>query len=73
MHPLFLLAFATFVLVVGFLVWNRVSAGRHKFGSNPAGVGGTADPISGATDELRHPDEMRKSLDVAAGAAPPRR
>jgi hypothetical protein len=73
MHPVYLLAFATFVLVIGFLVWNRVSAGRHTFSGNPAGVGGPADPIAGATGELRDPDTMRKSLDMAAGDAPQRR
>ena len=62
MHPLFLLAFATFVLVVAFLVWNRVSTKRHK----APGVGGPNDPISGARDDLRDPDEMRASLDHAA-------
>jgi hypothetical protein len=62
MHPLFLLAFVTFVLVVGFLVWNRMSTKRHK----APGVGGVNDPLSGATDELRDPDEMRASLDHAA-------
>jgi hypothetical protein len=63
MHPLFLLAFATFVLIVGFLAWSRLSTGRHRFGRNPSGVGGPHDPISGATDEVRDPDVLRDSLD----------
>jgi len=63
MHPLFLLAFATFLLVVGFLAWNRMSTKRHK----APGVGGVHDPLSGARDDnLRDPDEMRASLDQAA-------
>jgi hypothetical protein len=66
MHPLFLLAFGTFVLIIAFLVWNRVSAARHSFGRNPAGIGGVNDPLSGATDDLRHPDAIRASLDAAA-------
>jgi hypothetical protein len=65
MHPLFLLAIGTFVLVVGFLVWTRVSTSRHRLGrSNPEGIGGKNDPLSGATDALRDPDEMRASLDA---------
>ena len=66
MHPVYILAFATFGLIIAFLVWNRISAGRHSFGSNPAGVGGENDPISGATDNIRDPDVMRASLDTAA-------
>jgi hypothetical protein len=66
MHPLFLLAFATFLLVVGFLVWNRISTKRHSFGKNPAGPGGINDPMAGATDEVRDPDVLRGSLDAAA-------
>ena len=66
MHPLFLLAIGTFVLVVGFLIWNRVSTGRHSFGQNPAGLGGENDPLAGATDDMRQPDAMRASLDEAA-------
>jgi hypothetical protein len=64
MHPLWLLAFATFVLVIGFLVWTRVSTGRHRFGANPKGIGGINDPLSGATDNLRSPGAMRASLDA---------
>ena len=39
MHPLFLLAAATFVLIIGFLVWNRVSTGRHRFDNQQSGPG----------------------------------
>ncbi|MBV9655940.1 MAG: hypothetical protein JOZ42_15405 [Acetobacteraceae bacterium] len=78
MHPLFWLAFATFALVVAFLIWNQVSTGRHRFGRKAEGVGGPSDPIAGATDNLRDPDTMRASLDEAASkplserASPPR-
>ena len=66
MHPVYLLAFGTFILVAAFLVWTRVSTGRHRFGRNNAeGVGGVNDPLSGAREDLRDPDEMRASLDAA--------
>ncbi len=64
MHPIWLLALATFVLVAGFLVWTRVSTSRHRFGRNPEGIGGINDPLSGATNNVRDPDELRASLDA---------
>ena len=64
MHPIWLLAFATFVLVAGFLIWTRMSTSRHKFGRNPEGIGGPNDPLSGATDAVRDPDELRASLEA---------
>ena len=68
MHPVYLLAFLTFGLIIAYLVWNRISTGRHKFGpNNPAGLGGENDPIAGATDDVRHPDVLRASLDRASG------
>ncbi len=66
MHPLFLLAFATFALVIGFLIWTRVSTHRHSFRRDVSGVGGPNDPLAGATDAVRDPDELRASLDAAA-------
>jgi hypothetical protein len=65
MHPLFLLAIATFVVVVGFLVWNQLSVKRHRFGDKKSGIGGVNDPLAGATDDLRDPGEMTRSLDEA--------
>lgn len=65
MHPLFLLAIATFLLVVGFFVWTRVSTERHKFGRDPEGVGGVNDPLAGATDKIRDPDTLCASLDAS--------
>ena len=65
MHPLFWLAFVTFLLVVGFLVWNRASTARHSFGRKATGIGGVNDPLAGATEDLRAPDKMRASLDQA--------
>jgi hypothetical protein len=68
MHPLFLLAIATFVLVVGFLVWNKLSVKQHPHGDSTTGIGGVNDPLSGATHgKLRDPAEMTASLDEAAG------
>jgi hypothetical protein len=69
MHPIWLLAFATFVLIAGFLIWTRISTSRHRFGRNPTGIGGASDPLSGATDQLRDPDEMRASLNAAGKPA----
>jgi hypothetical protein len=69
MHPLFLLAFATFALVVGFLIWTRMSTARHSFRRDVSGVGGPNDPLAGATDEVRDPDELRASLDAAASTS----
>jgi hypothetical protein len=66
MHPLFLLAIATFLLVVGFLVWNILSVRRHRFQRDVTGPGGSSDPLSGKTEGMRHPDEMRADLDEAS-------
>ena len=66
MHPITWLAFGTFILVVAFLVWNRVSTQKHRFNSTPSGVGGPSDPLAGARGDLRSPDSMRASLDAAA-------
>ena len=63
MHPLFILAFATFLCLIGFLVWNYISTKRRQART---GVGGVADPLSGTTDrKIRSGDEMRASLDAA--------
>jgi hypothetical protein len=67
MHPLFLLAIATFVLIIGFLVWNLISNRRHRFSRKVSGIGGENDPLSGTTEGLRSPDEMRAALDSATG------
>ncbi len=70
MHPLFLLVFATFVLVIGFLVWNKLSVDRHSFSHDTAGLGGSGDPLSGKTEGIRKPDELRASLDAATNENP---
>jgi hypothetical protein len=67
MHPLFLLPMVTFVLIGGFLVWNFISTRRHRFSRSVSGIGGENDPLSGKTEGLRSPDEMRAALDAAAG------
>jgi hypothetical protein len=47
MHPLSLLAFLTFLLVVGFLVWNLLSVKKHqKTGGDTTGLGGPNDPMA---------------------------
>jgi hypothetical protein len=65
MHPLYLLAFATFVLILGFLGWNILSVQRHKVNRDVTGPGGSSDPLSGKSEGMRHPDELRASLDDA--------
>ena len=46
-HPVYLLAFATFILVIGFLVWNLLSVRRNqKTGGNTSGIGGPNDPLA---------------------------
>jgi hypothetical protein len=70
-HPLFLLAIATFVLIVAFLVWNVMSTKRHRFGrNNPAGIGGVSDPMAGASDNVRPAEEINASLDRGNIEAP---
>ena len=63
MHPLFVLAFATFVIVAAFLVWNLVSVKRHRFHRDVAGPGGSSDPLSGKSEGIRKPDDLRAALD----------
>jgi hypothetical protein len=66
MHPLFLLAIGTFVLVVVFLGYVKLSNSRHRQGKTH-GIGGENDPVSGTTNRVRDPDELRASLDSAVG------
>jgi hypothetical protein len=69
MDWIFALAIATFVLLLGFLWWNRASTKRHQEsgGGNTTGIGGLNDPLSGTTQGMRDPDEMRAALDAAPG------
>jgi hypothetical protein len=46
-HPLYLLAFITFLLVIGFLGWNLLSVRRNqKTGGQTSGIGGPNDPMA---------------------------
>lgn len=46
-HPLYLLVFLTFFLLLAFLAWNRVSVHRSaKTGGKASGIGGPNDPMS---------------------------
>lgn len=80
MDWILILALATFAIVVAFLLWTRTSTIRHHHtGGNTSGLGGPNDPLSGTTEGMRHPDDMRRDLDRAAagpgmrdpGAQPP--
>ena len=47
-HPVILLSFATFALVIGFAIWNLITVRRQqKGGGEPkSGIGGPNDPLS---------------------------
>lgn len=65
----FALAAATFVLVLLFLLWNRVSTKRHQqTGGNTQGIGGLNDPLSGTTEGMRDPEAMRADMNAAASS-----
>jgi hypothetical protein len=60
------LAMVTFLLVLAFLAWNRMSVKRHQEAGHAAtGIGGVNDPISGTTRGMRDPEEMRTAMDSA--------
>ena len=64
------LALGTFVLLVAFLLWTRISTKRHhESGGTASGIGGESDPLSGAGADVRDPDTLRSSLDNASAAA----
>lgn len=51
-HPLYILVFATFVLLIGFLGWSKLSTKRsQETGGHTSGIGGPNDPLSGHTQE----------------------
>jgi hypothetical protein len=67
MDWILVLALATFAILVAFLLWTRTSTIRHhQTGGKTSGLGGPNDPLSGAAEGMRHPDEMRHDLDRAA-------
>ena len=67
MDNILALALVTFVLLVGFLLWNRMSVKKNQeTGGNTAGIGGPNDPLSGVAEGMRHPDEMRADLNAAS-------
>jgi hypothetical protein len=43
---------------------------RHSFSQDKAGPGGSGDPLSGKTEGIRKPDELRASLDAATNENP---
>lgn len=46
-HPLFLLVLFTFVLLLGFLIWGKLSVKRNQqTGGNTTGIGGPNDPLA---------------------------
>jgi len=47
MHPVYVLAFITFLLVLAFLVWNLLSVKEHqRTGGKTTGIGGPNDPMA---------------------------
>ena len=69
---IFMLAIATFVLVLAFVVWTKMSAAKHHRSGSGDGIGSASDPLAGSTNRVRDPDTLRTSLDNAAAANPPR-
>ncbi len=67
------LALGTFALVIAFLLWNRQSTKRNQEtgSAHASGVGGPKDPLSGDSEGMRNPDDLRASLDGAAAAPAP--
>jgi hypothetical protein len=46
-HPLYLLVFATFILLLGFLGWSKLSVKRNQqTGGKTSGIGGPNDPLA---------------------------
>jgi len=68
MDWIFLLAIVTFGLFLAFLTWNKISTNRNRAGTT-TGIGGLADPMSGTTEGMRNPDEMRAALNAASEKA----
>jgi hypothetical protein len=67
MHPLFLLAFATFAVVAGFGVWNyRSTRNLQNPDANKSGIGGPNDPMAGKTEGIRDAETMRQSMNAAS-------
>ena len=63
------LALGTFGLLIAFLLWNWLSTKRnHESGGNATGIGGRSDPLSGNSEGMRPPDEMRAALNTAASS-----
>jgi hypothetical protein len=48
MHPLILLPLLTFILLIGFLVWNYVTTKEHQRtgGKKASGIGSPKDPLA---------------------------
>lgn len=66
-HPVWILALVTFVLVLAAILWSLVSTRRRQAtGGRTTGLGGPSDPMAGATEGIRSPEEMSASLDAAA-------
>jgi hypothetical protein len=67
MDWILVLAIATFVLLLAFLWWNKTSTTQHQqTGGNTSGIGGLNDPMSGTTQGMRDPEEMRAALNAAS-------
>lgn len=69
MDWILMLAVVTFLLFLAFLTWNKMSLQQHQSTSgNAKGIGGLNDPMSGTTEGMRDPEEMRAALDAASSA-----
>ena len=64
MHPVWLLALATFLAVGAFAFFNyRSTRNQQKNGHGTS----PSEPLSGSNDGLRSPEAIRRSLNAAEG------
>ncbi len=67
MHPVWILAFLTLVVVLAVVFWSLASIRRRQAtDGKTSGIGGPNDPMVGATENIRSGAEMNASLDAAA-------
>ena len=65
MHVLYILALVTLLAAVAFGLWNYASVRQfRKPGGMTSGIGGPNDPMAGAINNVRKPDELRAALDT---------
>ena len=61
MNPMYLLAFTTFALILGFLVRNKLSTKRRDVRRDGKSFGGSSDP------RIRPIEKIQESMDAPTG------